>query len=82
MHQPIKILSICGKTSDMCSIQAKTQDGKVITEYSGYVPDFFPGEHYGDYLMFDIDVKTGQILNWPKGLTQAVLKRQLVDLED
>lgn len=31
-----------------------------------YVPSFFPGEHYGDYLILDIDLETGKILNWKK----------------
>lgn len=30
------------------------------------VPDFFPGEHYGDYLILNIDLETGQIKNWKK----------------
>ena len=42
-----------------------TIDGKVKM-YEGYVPDFFPAEHYGDYIMMDIDADTGQILNWKK----------------
>lgn len=29
-----------------------------------YVPDFFPGDHYGDYLILEIDLSTGKILNW------------------
>ncbi|MGF0237226.1 hypothetical protein ACQR3P_30300 [Rhodococcus sp. IEGM1300] len=34
--------------------------------YEGYVPDFFPGQHYGDYLILSIDLETGQIKNWQK----------------
>jgi hypothetical protein len=37
---------------------------RVGESYSGYVPEWMPGEHYGDYVMLDIDVATGQILNW------------------
>ena len=46
------------------------QDGKQIGEdYEGYVPDFMPGDidgssHYGDYLILNIDLDTGHILNW------------------
>lgn len=29
-----------------------------------YVPSFFPGEHHGDYLILDIELETGKILNW------------------
>ena len=42
------------------------EDGKQIGEYNGYVPDFMPGEHYGDYVELTIDVTTGQILNWKR----------------
>jgi len=33
-------------------------------EIDDYVPDFFPGDNHGDYLMLTIDIETGQILNW------------------
>ena len=32
----------------------------------GYVPDFMPGEHYGDYVILDIDLDTGMVTNWKK----------------
>ena len=78
---PVRVLSVCGKTSDLCSIVVKDATGNCMTEYSGYVPDFFPDEHCGDYLMLDIDVVTGRILNWPKDLTQDTLRAQLIELE-
>lgn len=40
------------------------KDGDVLKSYEGYVPGFFPGQHYGDYLILDIDIDTGVILNW------------------
>ena len=41
------------------------QDGQQIgKDYEGYVPDFMPEEHYGDYLILNIDLETGKILNW------------------
>lgn len=61
----MKTLSICAKCSDMFSAQLK-QDGKTIGEYDGYVPDFMPGQHYGDYVMLTIDIETGKILGWKK----------------
>lgn len=33
-------------------------------DYNGYVPNFMPGEHDGDYVHLEIDVETGKILNW------------------
>ncbi len=52
------------KCSDMFNATLVQNDGKFIGEYDGYVPKFFPGEHYGDYVQFDIDTETGRILNW------------------
>ena len=43
--------------------------------YDGYVPNFFPDEHFGDYVMLDIDVKSGKILNW-----KVPTQKQLNDL--
>jgi hypothetical protein len=40
------------------------QNGKVLAGYEGYVPGFFPEDHYGDYLILNIDLETGQITNW------------------
>ncbi len=52
-------ISITAKCSDLFS--ARLNDGR---EYDGYVPAFFPGEHYGDYVELDIDLATGRITNW------------------
>jgi hypothetical protein len=58
-------IKICGKTSDLFSAHLIGEDGKIKGEnYSGYVPDWMPGEHYGDYVQLDIDMATGRILNW------------------
>lgn len=43
------------------------QDGHTLVEKDdGYVPGFFPGNHYGDYVILDIDIDTGMIKNWKK----------------
>ena len=57
-------LSINAKCSDLFSASLVDGDGKLVGEYDGYVPDFMPGEHYGDYVELDIDLATGRILNW------------------
>lgn len=54
-----KTITFSAKCSDMFS--ARLDDGR---EYDGYVPSFFPGQHYGDYVQLEIDLATGQILNW------------------
>jgi hypothetical protein len=48
------------------------EDGKPVGEYTGYVPAIFPGEHYGDYIELDIDLETGQILNWRKPTAKQI----------
>jgi hypothetical protein len=67
------VLSICVKCSDLYSHTIYKQDGTTV-EYSGYVPSFFPEEHYGDYVMLDINPYTGKILNW-KPWKRAKAKR-------
>lgn len=61
---PMRIITICAKCSDMFS--ASLNDNGKVKNYYGYVPDFFPEEHYGDYIEFKIDIDTGKILNWKK----------------
>jgi hypothetical protein len=67
---PQKVICISAKCSDLFDASLIEKDGDIETElgehYSGYVPTFFPGQHYGDYVMLDIDVETGKILNWKK----------------
>lgn len=58
------IVKINAKCSDLCYYEILNDNGTVIHENDGYVPDFMPGQHFGDYVMLDIDVKTGKILNW------------------
>lgn len=62
-----KVIRINAKCSDM--FNATLDDGR---EYDGYVPYFFPGQHYGDYVELNIELATGKILNW-KAPTQAQL---------
>ncbi len=61
------VISINAKCSDMFS--AILNDGR---SYDGYVPKFFPGQHWGDYVTLEIELATGKILNW-KPPTQAAL---------
>lgn len=70
----IKTINISAKCSDLFSAQARDGDGKFAGDYEGYVPDFMPGQHYGDYVELNIDVATGRILNW-KAPTQSELQK-------
>jgi hypothetical protein len=59
------VLKIRCKVTDRFTASLEDKDGhEVHDQDDGYVPDFMPGQHYGDYLMLDIDLETGKILNW------------------
>ena len=59
-------LNLCIKVRDGFAAGLKDAQGEEVGSYEGYVPDFFPGQHDGDYLMLNIDLETGQIKNWKK----------------
>lgn len=62
-----KTLCVHAKIVDGGSYVLLDQDGQTIHEREqDYVPGFMPGDHYGDYLLLNIDVETGQITNWVK----------------
>lgn len=68
-----KTLKIYTKVSDRFTASLCDQDGKeIFCQDEGYVPDFMPGEHYGDYVILDIDIDTGQILNWKKPTPESI----------
>jgi len=69
-----KTITISAKCADLFYAALKDEKGETVAEYDGYVPDFFPEEHYGDYVIFDIDLETGKILNWKKP-TKAQIKK-------
>lgn len=54
------------KVCDSFEADVFDAEGDKVAEYEGYVPGFFPGEHYGDYLQLHINIETGQITNWRK----------------
>lgn len=68
------ILKISAKCSDLCWAELQEKNGTVVKTHDGYVPDFMPGQHYGDYVELDIDTDTGQILNWKKPTKAQMLK--------
>jgi len=64
-------LTIGGKCSDMCHSKLTTEDGGVDYEKDGYVPKGL-GVGGGDYIEFEVDLETGQILNWKKPTDEAI----------
>ncbi|MCB0385371.1 MAG: hypothetical protein KDD43_08265 [Bdellovibrionales bacterium] len=59
-------LKISAKASDCFWGAILDDEGNQVGEYDGYVPDFFPGDHCGDYVELEIDIKTGRITNWKR----------------
>lgn len=60
-----KTLKIHTKVTDRFQAQLVSSTGtEIYDQEDGYVPGFMPGDHYGDYLILDIDIDTGQITNW------------------
>jgi len=72
-NKKVTTIRMCAKTVDQCNIKYLDEDENFVGERDDYVPDYFPNEHYGDYVEFDIDVATGKILNWVVP-TQAEIK--------
>lgn len=66
-------LSICAKTSDCCQFVLQLDEQKVEYEQNGYVPKDL-GIGGGDYIELDIDLETGQILNWKKPTEEAITR--------
>jgi hypothetical protein len=60
-----KTLRLHLKVRDEFTAILEDQDGNTIHgQDDGYVPGFMPGNHYGDYVILDIDIDTGQVTNW------------------
>jgi len=66
------ILKINAKCSDLFSATIEHNNGDVLLEYDGYVLDFMPNEHYGDYIELSIDTETGKIVDWPKNADKLI----------
>ena len=78
----VKTVSVHAKVRDSASYEFKSEDGETVKDLDdSYVPDFFPTQHYGDYLVLDIDLSTGQILNW-KAPTASELEELFNSEED
>lgn len=59
-----KTIEIYAKVRDAGCYTVCDQHGDEIGERDGYVPSWFPGDHYGDYLILKVDLETGYITNW------------------
>lgn len=70
----VKVARVVAKCSDLCHVTLLDDKGKAIAMHDGYVPEFMPGEHYGDYVEIDIELATGRILNWKKPSQKVLAK--------
>ncbi|AIC20609.1 hypothetical protein EY04_17365 [Pseudomonas chlororaphis] len=70
------------KVCDSFAAGLQDAQGTEVGSYEGYVPDFFPGEHFGDYLILNIDLETGQIKNWRKPKASDIEKMIAQDVDD
>jgi hypothetical protein len=59
-----KTLKLHLKVCDSFTGTLESATGTCLKEFYDYVPSFMPGDHYGDYVILDIDIDTGQITNW------------------
>lgn len=60
-----KTLAIHMKVRDRFQAVILDENGKELGgQDDGYVPDFMPGVHYGDYVILNIDLDTGVVTNW------------------
>ena len=67
-----KTLRLHLKVCDRFTGALESAAGTELCEFDGYVPDFMPGEHYGDYVILDIDIDTGHITNWEVPTKQQI----------
>ena len=68
-----KTVVLSAKCSDLCYARLDDENGNQIgQEHDGYVPDWMPDEHYGDYVMIEIDLETGKIINWKRPSLEAL----------
>ena len=52
-----KTLKIYTKVSDrFCASLVSAAGNELHDQDDGYVPDFMPGENFGDYIILDIDI--------------------------
>lgn len=68
-------LKISAKCSDLCWTEYTDKNGQT-TESDGYVPKNIGIDEYGDYVVLEIDMKTGQILNWEPVSDTRVIEAQ------
>lgn len=79
----VETLKLHLKVTDRFSAALLSSAGTEIHQQDdGYVPGFMPGQHYGDYVILDINVDTGQITNWKQPSAEQIQEWIKGDSED
>ena len=68
----VTCIHITAKCSDMCYAELIGPQSEIVAKHDGYVPALMPEEHYGDYVDIQIDLETGQIMNWKKPSREVI----------
>lgn len=63
-------LEIYAKCSDLCTATLK-KNGQVLAMHDGYVPEILSSD--GDAIVMEIDLDTGQILNWKPPTSKQIV---------
>ncbi len=66
------------KVRDEGTYRCFQNDEEVHTTVEDYVPSYMPGNHYGDYVILDID-DSGKIKNWPEDFGAEL--QEVIDAE-
>lgn len=74
-------LSINAKCDDKCAIEVYEDLDCIADNHSDYVPRKL-GIGGGDYITLEIDIKTGQIVNWKALSKEHVLEALGVEKDD
>lgn len=80
--QKVKVQSVhvFAKIGDRGTYTYKDNDGSEVEEVEWYVPDFL--NDGDDYLSLEIDLSTGQILNWKAPTGSELLEAMNADKQD
>lgn len=71
----VEYVEVHCKVSDSGCYTLKDKGGNTIgSSREDYVPSFFPDQHYGDYLILNINLETGQIMNWKRPNEEEVAR--------
>ena len=92
MSEPLTAQTIERRSRDVATVKLymKVRDqfcgsvvdaaGAVVWEQDdGYVPSWMPGQHFGDYVILDIDIATGRVTNWREPTEIARLLQEQID---